>query len=134
MYLQKNGVDLVSILQTEGNEAVILAIFSTFSLSKMMISVMCILSFIFLATTIDSTAYVLSLITTKGNCDKEPGALIRGMWAMVIFTLAIGLSAVGGLALIQKLAIIVAFPLIFVIVCLMIVSIKVLKEQFTTKS
>ncbi|MFI3226883.1 MAG: BCCT family transporter [Clostridia bacterium] len=132
LHVQSQGeIDLVNLVQTEGNEAAILAIFNTLPMGDILIILMCILCFVFLATTIDSTAYVLSIVTSTCSYSEEPPTWIRASWAIVIFLLAITLTIVGGLALIQKLAIVVAFPLVFVIVFLIVLCLKVLKANYS---
>ena len=66
LYLQKSGtIDLVDILAREGNAAVVLEIMKTFPFSKVLIFFLCFVCFIFLSTTIDSTALVLGWATSK---------------------------------------------------------------------
>ncbi len=107
LYLQKNGIiDLVSILQTEGNEGVVLA------------------------TTIDSTALVLGTATSdKLDPDQDPHLYNRFSWAIMIFALSIALSMTGGLSLIQKFAIVLGFPMIFVVILISMSALKAMRED-----
>lgn len=132
LYLQKNGiVDLVSILEKEGNEGVVLAIMQTLPFSKILIVLLVILCFVFLATTIDSTAMVLGTATSKNlDSEEDPHLLNRFSWAIAIFAIAIGLSTVGGLKLIQKFAIVLGFPLIFIVFLISYSAIKAMKKDF----
>ena len=132
LYLQKNGiVDLVSILEKEGNEGVVLAIMQTLPFSKILIVLLVILCFVFLATTIDSTAMVLGTATSKNlDPEEDPHLLNRFSWAIAIFAIAIGLSTVGGLKLIQKFAIVLGFPLIFIVFLISYSAIKAMKQDF----
>ena len=136
LYLQRNGiVDLVSILETEGNAGVVLAIMKTLPCSKILIVLLVILCFVFLATTIDSTSLVLGNATSKElDPDKDPHLYNRFSWAIAIFVLSIGLTAVGGLDLVQKFAIVLGFPLIFMVIFITISTIKAMKEDFGSKS
>ena len=136
LYLQKNGiVDLVSILKTQGNEGVVLAIMKTLPFSKILIALLIVLCFVFLATTIDSTAMVLGTATSKDlEPEDDPHLYNRFSWAVATFVIAIGLSAVGGLSLIQKFAIVLGFPLIFIVVLITASVIKAMKKDFGDKT
>lgn len=136
LYLQSHGiVDLVSILETQGNEGVVLAIMQTLPLSKIFILFLVVLCFVFLATTIDSTALVLGTATCKKlDPDQDPHLYIRFSWAIAIFAIAIGLSFTGGLKLIQKFAIVLGFPLIFIVLLIIASVVKAMKEDYGEKS
>lgn len=135
LYLQKNGiVDLVSILQTEGNEGVVLAILDTLPFSKPIIILVIILCFVFLATTIDSTALVLGTATSdKLDPDQDPHLYNRFSWAIMIFALSIALSMSGGLSLIQKFAIVLGFPMIFVVILISMSALKAMREDYADR-
>ncbi len=132
LYLQKNHiVDLVSILEKEGNAGVVYAIMQTLPFSKFLILFLVILCFVFLATTIDSTALVLGLASSKRlDPEKDPHLYNRFSWAIAVFAIAIGLTFVGGLSLIQKFAIVLGFPLIFIVILISISSLKAMKEDY----
>lgn len=136
LYLQKNGiVDLVSILKTQGNEGVVLAIMKTLPFSKILMALLVVLCFVFLATTIDSTAMVLGTATSKDlEPEDDPHLYNRFSWAVATFVIAIGLSAVGGLSLIQKFAIVLGFPLIFIVILITVSVIKAMKQDFGDKT
>ena len=88
-----------------------------------------------MATTIDSTSLVLGNATSKElDPDKDPHLYNRFSWAIAIFVLSIGLTAVGGLDLVQKFAIVLGFPLIFIVIFITISAIKAMKEDFGSKS
>lgn len=136
LYLQKNGVvDLVKILHEQGNAGVVLAIMQTLPCSKIIIALLVILCFVFLATTIDSTALVLGSATSKSlDPDQDPHLFNRFSWAVATFSIAIGLTLVGGLKLVQKFAIVLGFPLIFIVVLITMSSLKAMKEDFGNMS
>ena len=136
LYLQKHGiVDLVSIVKNEGNGKAVLAIMQTLPLSKVFIVVLIILCFVFLATTIDSTAMVLGSATSKGlHPDEDPHLYNRFSWALAIFALAIALSFTGGLQLVQRFAIVLGFPLIFITGLMSASVLKAMKEDYGNKT
>lgn len=135
LYLQKNGiVDLAGILQTEGNEGVVLAILDTLPFNKAIIVLVIVLCFVFLATTIDSTALVLGTATSdKLDPDQDPHLYNRFSWAVMIFALSIALSMTGGLGLIQKFAIVLGFPMIFVVILISMSALKAMREDYQDK-
>lgn len=136
LYLQRNGiVDLVSIIAAEGNEGAVLAIIHTLPWSRFFILVLVILCFVFLATTIDSTALVLGTATSERlDPDKDPHLYIRFSWAVAIFALSIALSFVGGLKLVQSFAIVLGFPLIFIAVLITVSVLKAIRQDYGDKS
>lgn len=131
LYLQKNNIlDVAYILENQGQGAAILAILQTLPLSKIMMILFCILCFLYLATTIDSCAYVLAATTTKKlNNKEEPARWNRILWAIIFCVLSIGLMIIGGLKAIQTISIIAGLPLIAVSLLLMASTIKMLKEK-----
>ena len=131
LYLQKNNIlDVAYILENQGQGAAILAILQTLPLSKIMMILFCILCFLYLATTIDSCAYVLAATTTKKlNNKEEPARWNRILWVIIFCVLSIGLMIIGGLKAIQTISIIAGLPLIAVSLLLMASTIKMLKEK-----
>jgi BCCT family betaine/carnitine transporter len=90
----------------------------------------CVLCFIYLATTIDSCAYVLAGTTTKSIGRKEePARWNRICWALIFCALSVGLMIIGGLQAIQSVSIIAALPLIGVMFLLILSVIKMLNER-----
>lgn len=131
LHLQKVGaLDLVSILAESGNAGVVLAIMNTLPMSTFFIVFLIVLCFVFLATTIDSTALVLGNATShKLDPDQDPHLFNRFSWAIAIFALSIGLSFTGGLELIQQFAIILGFPIVFIVIAMTFSIFKAMKED-----
>jgi BCCT family betaine/carnitine transporter len=132
LHLEINDIIPVSeILQAEGNAAAVVAIVNTLPGAKLAIFVFTVLSFIFLATTLDSVAYVLASITTRDlPGDVEPGRINRLVWAFALAFIAVGLLAVGGLETVQSSSVITALPLIPVLLVLVLSLLKWLHEDF----
>lgn len=122
LHLQQSGIiDLVSIMNLQGREKAVITILETLPLPQIIITVYLILTFIFLSTTIDSTAYILASVCTKtlkGN--EQPAKWNRMLWAVILLLFTLGLIIIGGLEAVQTASIIVGFPLVFV--CLVIMS------------
>lgn len=132
LYLQHSGsVDLVSILNSSGRETAIIAILETLPFSKVMIVVYLLLLFLFLATTVDSTSVVLASICTKKLAsDEEPTRWNRVLWSLILMLVALGLSVVGGLQVIQTASLVVAAPLI-VVELLVILSVRKFFNEYS---
>ncbi len=125
LHLQRSGaVDLVKILAEQGREQTLIAIVNTLPMHNItMVLVLCLI-FIFLATTIDSTAYTLASVCTKKlSGDEQPARYNRITWAVILLLFALGLVLLGGLQIVQTASILLGFPLIFVTILIM-VSVK----------
>lgn len=131
LYLQKMGIlDVAGILESQGQSAAVAAILQTLPLPKLIMIAVCVLCFIYLATTIDSCAYVLAGTTTKSIGRKEePARWNRICWALIFCALSVGLMIIGGLQAIQSVSIITALPLIGVMFLLILSVIKMLNER-----
>lgn len=131
LYLQKMGsLDVAGILESQGQSAAVAAILQTLPLPKLIMIAVCVLCFIYLATTIDSCAYVLAGTTTKSIGRKEePARWNRICWALIFCAFSVGLMIIGGLQAIQSVSIIAALPLIGVMFLLILSVIKMLKER-----
>ena len=114
--LQESGVlDLVTIMKTEGVEATLVSILSTLPFANLVIWMVLVLIFVFLATTLDSTAYTLASVCSKSlKEDEQPERSSRMVWALILLLFALGLVLIGGLQTVQTASILLGFPLIFI--------------------
>lgn len=130
LYLQQSGiVDLAGILESQGQSAAIIAILQTLPMPKIMMIFLCVVCFVYLATTIDSCAYVLAGTTTKKlGANEEPARWNRILWAILFCLLSIGLMLIGGLEAVKTISILTGLPLVIVIFILM-KSVKKMLEQ-----
>ena len=114
LHLELEGLlPVTQILQDQGREAAVVAIIETLPFSTIAILVFTVLSFIFLATTLDSVAYVLASITTRNlRGDVEPARINRLCWAFALAFIAVGLLLAGGLDTVQASSVVTALPLI----------------------
>lgn len=112
--LQLSGeLDISAILTAQGIPAAVLAILKTMPYSGIAIAAFVLLCFVFLATTLDSAAYVLASVTSKELSGyEEPQRWLRIVWALLLAVIGIGLLKVGGLKAVQTSTIVVALPLI----------------------
>lgn len=112
--LQLTGeLDVSAILSAQGIPAAVLAILKTMPFSNLVIGAFVLLCFVFLATTLDSAAYVLASVTSNELSGyEEPQRWLRIVWALLLAIIGIGLLKVGGLKAVQTSTIVVALPLI----------------------
>lgn len=77
LYVQHAGIlDAVSILKTEGGAAAMVAVLGTLPFKELVLVAYCLLSTIFLATTVNSGSYVVaSTATRRLSPDSEPHRL-----------------------------------------------------------
>ncbi|MBQ6408924.1 MAG: BCCT family transporter [Butyrivibrio sp.] len=113
LYLQKNGIiDVSTILNAQGQETAIFEILRTLPLSSFFEISFALLCMIFMATTIDSTVYVIASMTMNSKMKGiEPPRWLRIFWAVILLLFALGLTAVGGLRTMQTASVITAFPM-----------------------
>lgn len=118
LYIQHEGiVDLVSIMETEGKGAALVALFSQLPFKEVVLFVCMIFMTIFTATCIDSTAFVLasSCSTNMLEC-QEPSRINKFYWAIVQGVIAIAFIFMGALTATKVLGsysgVIMLFPVI----------------------
>ncbi|MGI6024448.1 MAG: BCCT family transporter [Pediococcus parvulus] len=122
LYLQQTGViNLVHILNTQGQAAAIAAVISTLPLKMIMLVIYSISCFIFLATTISSSAFIVSSFTSKHLAPGEqPSQFNRLIWVIVFIIFSFGIVFVGGFKTVQAISSIAGFPLIAVCALLLL--------------
>lgn len=113
--LQKKGIiNLVEVLGSEGREETVINILGELPFSGAISCLFVFVSILFLATTIDSAAFVLSMMSSHSlNVEKQPSRALRLIWAFMLALIAIVLSMTGGLSTIQTVSILTGFPMIF---------------------
>ncbi|WP_319468594.1 BCCT family transporter [uncultured Pseudodesulfovibrio sp.] len=99
MYAQLNGlVDAVGILKASGGPAALVATLNSLPMGYIVLIGYCVFSTIFLATSVDSCAYVISCAaTTKLVPGHEPTRGHRFYWAIIQAGLALAAITMGGL-------------------------------------
>ncbi len=118
-------------LISQGGPATVVDIVNTLPFNGLISVLFTLLCFVFLATTVDSAAYVLASISTKNlKGTEQPAAYNRLTWALVLAFIAVGLLYVEGLTIVQSSTIVTALPLL-PILFLVSYSLKLsLKEDF----
>ncbi len=132
VYLELNGiVPVTAILSEQGAPAAIVAVLQSLPASQIVLPIFVMVAFVFLATTLDSSAYVVASCSTKelkGN--EEPALWNRVLWSLMLAGVALSLMAVGGLSAVQVSSVVVAVPLLAVFALLIISLMKYLKEDY----
>lgn len=125
------ALDVSELLIAQGGPATVVDIVNTLPLSGLISVLFTLLCFVFLATTVDSAAYVLASISTKNlKGTQEPAAFNRLVWALVLAFIAVGLLYVDGLTIVQSSTIVTALPLVPILL-LVSYSLRLsLKEDF----
>ena len=114
--LQLSGeLDTVANLGTLGDYGAMMALLQTLPMPKLVIGIFVILSFVFLATTCDSSTYILATITTRRitTC-QEPPKRSRLLWSVAIIIWPVILLVVGGLNVVKLCSMIGSIPLLFI--------------------
>lgn len=114
LYLQLTGsFDVIGFMNENGAPAAIIAILNQLPLANVMISVFTVLAIIFLATTFDSSSYILAAVVQK-EVQSEPLRWNRLFWAFTLCLLPLVLMFVGDLKTLQTASIVAGFPVIFI--------------------
>ena len=135
LHLQKSGkVDLVSILNNGTQSDAVIAILKTLPMPQIMMLFLCLVCFVYLATTIDSCAYVLAGVTTDDLAPTEdPSRANRIFWAVLFSVLSVAIMIVGGLESVKIMSVVTGLFLILVLF-LLIISVKKRLEEHISKN
>ena len=132
LHLELTGaLPVTEMLAERGNAATVAAIVAALPAGQLVTFVFTVLSFVFLATTLDSVAYVLASISTRHlPGDEEPDRTLRLVWAFALAFVAVGLLVVDGLQTVQAMSVITALPLVPVLGVLVASVLVWLREDF----
>lgn len=133
--LQTSGAaDIASVLQNAGQPAAILAIIETMPLPKLMMGLVALLCFVFMATTVDSSAFVAAESTfIHHTSDSRAPRWCRVLWAAVICAITFVLLRVGGFSAVQTMALLIGLPLAVLMFVVVASAVKVIKEDYGGK-
>lgn len=127
-------VDLNAVLSTSGIPATVVTILKTMPLGSIVLPAFILLCFIFLATTVDSSAYMLAAVCTKELTGyEEPARWNRILWTAAVAFLGMALLNVGGLEAVQISTVVVALPMIPVLLLLLLSLLRWASEDFKGK-
>ncbi|WP_164667446.1 BCCT family transporter [Virgibacillus doumboii] len=118
LHLQLTGsFDVVGFMNENGAPAAIIAILNQLPLAGLMIPVFTVLAIIFLATTFDSSSYILSAVVQK-EVKAEPLRWNRLFWAFTLCLMPLILMFIGDLQTLQTASIVAGFPVLFIMLLL----------------
>ena len=131
MDLQLSGaLDLVGIQADTGDASVIVAVLNSLPFPLIVSIFFLILGFIFLATSLDSASYVIASVASKElDSEGQPARWHRLLWGILLSALAIGLTMVGGLNVVQTSSVLLSVPVILMYILMMISLLRWLKEN-----
>lgn len=110
-------VPVADILSNQGPTAAIMDTMSNLPLGSLALLAFVLLLVVFLATTLDSSAYTMAVTASRElPRDADPARWHRVFWGVVLAAVSVVLMYAGGLEALQTLSIVTAFPLIFVLV------------------
>lgn len=123
LYVQHAGIlDAVTILKEQGGAAAMIAVLGTLPYKDLVLMMYCILSTIFLATTVNAGSYVVaSTATRRLHPGSEPHRVHRTFWCGVQCVLALGLLSMGGLGVAKMFGnfsgALMAIPVLLLVAC-----------------
>ncbi|TMN22132.1 BCCT family transporter [Lentibacillus cibarius] len=114
LHLQLTGAfDVVGYMNENSPQAAIIAILDHLPMAVIIVPLFTILAIIFLATTFDSSSYILAAVVQK-EVQKEPIRWNRLFWAFTLCLMPLVLMYVGDLATLQTASIVAGFPVLFI--------------------
>src|SRR5699024_755665 len=118
LYLQLSGTfDVSAFMSDNGASAAIIAILHELPLSGLIVPLFTILAVIFLATTFDSSSYILAAVVQK-EVGVAPLKWNRLFWAFTLCLLPLVLMFLGDLETLQTASIVAGFPVVFIMLLL----------------
>lgn len=126
----ENILAVAELVNTQGTAQGIIAILATLPLAKVVLIAVAVSGIILLAATFDSAAYVIACTSTlKLEEGQEPKRGNRLFWCGAIAILPIVLLFLGGLKTMQTTSVLVGLPLMFILVLMMITTMRLIKED-----
>ena len=91
------------------------AILETLPFTTILSLLFCVVTIVFMATTIDSSAFILASATSKKlTGEQQPARWNRVVWSIVFVVFSIALTRIGGLDTMQTASVLTGLPMIFV--------------------
>jgi glycine betaine transporter len=123
----RQGVDLASAAAADVT-TVLFEMFSYLPLGSLLSLVAVLLLSVFFVTSADSATYVLGMMTSNG--DLNPPMIKKFTWGILQSVAAVILLMTGGLAALQRMAIVAALPFTFVMVFMVFSLLKALRWEW----
>lgn len=124
------NVDVSAYLANGDEAGAILALLNQMPISKVFMLVLLIISFVFLATTMDSSAFAAAEMTSKqGNGESLAPRWLRLVWAVVAALIAFTIVQIGGAKVVRSLCYITGLPMAIIVFLIFASVYKMLKED-----
>lgn len=133
MKCQLDGrVDVVGMLANGQGNAAVVEVMKTLPLSSIFMIVFCIITLLFLATTLDGAALTMATTSTKGlKNNEEPSPLLRLFWCIMLALVPLTMILVNAdLNTIKTCAIITAIPILFLMIVIIQGFLKWIKKDY----
>jgi glycine betaine transporter len=121
------GVDLAAVAQSDVT-LVLFEMFSYLPLGALLSLVAVALLSVFFVTSADSATYVLAMMTSNGN--PTPPTAKKLSWGLLQSVAAVTLLMTGGLAALQRMAIVAALPFTLVMVLMVFSLLRALRWEW----
>ncbi len=123
-------LNIAEFLANGDEGGAILAILQTMPIPKVMMIILLIISFVFLATTMDSSAFSAAEMTAKQNGGQSLAPRwLRIVWAAVAAAVAFALVQVGGAKAVRSLCYITGLPLAIVTYFVIASAVRMLRKD-----
>ena len=102
----------MKIMSEVSEQAAIVAVVESLPLGTFMLVLFLLMSFIYSATTVDSSAYTIASVASKNLAagEREPRRWNRLFWALALGATAVSLMYLGGLEPLKTVSIVVRVP------------------------
>lgn len=120
------------LLEISGtSETALFYIFDQYDFGIVLSILALILLVCFFITSADSATFVLAMLTSDG--DLEPPNKKKIFWGIAIALIALSLILSGGVAAVQTISIVIAFPYLFILLLLCITLVKEMSKEIKKK-
>ncbi len=134
---QINGtIDMVAMLNAGQDNAAIVEVLKALPGGALFMIVFCVSTLMFLATTLDGSAYTMASTTTKGlHNNEEPNPALRLFWCVMLSLVPLTMIFIdANLNTIKTCAIITAIPIVFIMVTIFAGWFKWMYQDYGKKS
>lgn len=131
----KGSVDVSGFLSNGDEAGAIIALINTLPMSRIFMVVLLFIAFIFLATTMDSSAFAAAEMTAVQNgSDNLAPRWLRIVWASVAAVIAFIVVQLGGAQAVRSVCYIAGLPLAVIVFLIMYSVFKMLKTDYRRKA
>lgn len=126
------AIDVVGMVANGQANTAIVQVLSSLPLGKIFMVIFCISTLLFLATTLDGSAYTMATTTTKGlKNTEEPSPMLRLFWCIMLSLVPLTMIFINAnLNTIKTCAIITAIPIVFIMIIVLVGWIKWMKKDY----